>query len=75
VSPKDKKHNRGIELKFNTFSASALAAGEETASYSGCINHVEWLPGTHWREDWVGPRVSLNAMSKRKSLTLLGIKP
>jgi hypothetical protein len=43
---------------------------------SGQIN-PPWRkdPGTHWIGGWVGPTAGLNAVDKRKKLTLLGIEP
>jgi hypothetical protein len=45
------------------------------------VSFTPWLlypreraPGTHWIGGWVDPRVSLDDMEERKSLTLPGLK-
>jgi hypothetical protein len=35
----------------------------------------EQFPRTHWKEGWVGPRASLDAVEKRKIFPLPGINP
>jgi hypothetical protein len=50
---------------------SALDGGEWSASRPGCITSTEGAPGTHWIGGWVGPRVVLDAVVKRKIPSLL----
>jgi hypothetical protein len=40
--------------------------GEWSASHPGRFTPKERDPGTHWIGGWVGPRASLDVMSKRK---------
>jgi hypothetical protein len=55
----------------STFS-SVLAGGEWSASHPGRFTPEERAPGTHWIGGWVDPRARLDAVEKRKFLTLLG---
>jgi hypothetical protein len=32
-------------------------------------------PGTHWVGDWLGPRVGMDILERKKFLFLTGIKP
>jgi hypothetical protein len=48
------------------FLTSALDEGEWSASRPGRFTPRESAPCTHWIEGWVGPRVGLDAMEKRK---------
>jgi hypothetical protein len=45
---------------------SALNGGEGSASHPSCFTLRERAPGTHWIGGWVGPRVVLDAVVKRK---------
>jgi hypothetical protein len=45
---------------------SALAGGEWSASYPDHFTPREKAPGTHWIRGWVGLRVSLDTVVKRK---------
>jgi hypothetical protein len=49
------------------FLTLALVGGEWSASRPG-----SFTPGTHWLGGWVGPRVGLDAVKKKKSLVLAG---
>jgi hypothetical protein len=53
---------------------SALDGGEWSASRPGRFTPGERAPGANWIGGWVGPR-GLDAIEKRKSLTLPVIKP
>jgi hypothetical protein len=56
------------------FLTSALAGCEWSASRSCRFIPVERVPAIHWIGDWVGPRVGLNVVEKRKFLTLPGLE-
>jgi hypothetical protein len=43
-----------------------LDGGELSASRPGRFTPREIAPGTHWIEDWVGPRAVLDMVAKRK---------
>jgi hypothetical protein len=45
---------------------SALDGGDWSASSSDHFNPRERVPGTHWIGGWVGPRVVLDVVVKRK---------
>jgi hypothetical protein len=47
---------------------------EWSASCSGRFNAEERAPGTHWIEDWVGPRAGVDDEEKRKFLPLQGLE-
>jgi hypothetical protein len=49
---------------------SALDGGEWSASRPGRFTPKERTPGTHWKGGWVGPRAVLDAVVKRKILSL-----
>jgi hypothetical protein len=57
------------------FLTSALDDGGWSASRSGRFIPGGIATGTYWIGGWVGIRVCLNAMEKRKILVLPGIKP
>jgi hypothetical protein len=50
----------------NTKITSALAVGKWLGSRPCRFNAVEIAPGTHWLLGWVGLRVSMDALEKRK---------
>jgi hypothetical protein len=50
-----------IEVQLQSFLTSVLDEGVLSASHSG-----RFSPGTHWIGGWMGPRVGLNAVAKRK---------
>jgi hypothetical protein len=53
---------------------SALVGGECSASFLGRFNREERAPDSHWTEGWVVPRAGLDAVEKRKFLTLPGLE-
>lgn len=44
-------------------------------SKPGCFTFDERAPGIHWMGGWLDATASLYAVEKRKTLSLLGIKP
>jgi hypothetical protein len=56
------------------FFTSALVGGEMSALRLGRFTPGETAPGTHWIGGWVNPKVSLEDIEKRKSLTLPGLE-
>jgi hypothetical protein len=57
------------------FLTSALDGGEWSASSLGRFTPKEIAVGIHWIRGRVGPRTGLDAVKKRKTLSLLGIEP
>jgi hypothetical protein len=55
------------------FLTSALDGVGRTASRPGRFTPGERAPGIHWTGGWLGLRAGLEAMEKRKILTLPGI--
>jgi hypothetical protein len=64
----------GVDVKFHIFLTSALVGVEWSASRPCRFTPRERAPGTHWIEDWVGPRAGLDAVERRKFLTLPGLE-
>jgi hypothetical protein len=67
-----------MQIQLSTFLTLALDRGEWVASHPGCFIPRKRTIGTHWIGGWVGPRASLDMVSKRKkipSLPLPEIKP
>jgi hypothetical protein len=58
----------GVDVQMHILLTSALG-GERSAS---CPSR--FTPGTHWIRGWVGPRAGLDAVEKRKFLTLPGLE-
>jgi hypothetical protein len=56
------------------FLTSALVGGEWSASRPGRFTPWERAPGTHRIGSWMGPRVALDDMEKRKFLILLWLE-
>jgi hypothetical protein len=56
------------------FFASALGGGEWSTSRPWRYTPGKDPPGIHWIGGWVGPRVGLDAVEKRKFLTLPGLQ-
>jgi hypothetical protein len=56
------------------FLTSALVGGEWTASRPGRFTPELRATGTQWIGDWVGPRVGLDDVEKRKFLTVSGLE-
>jgi len=50
----------------STHSLTALDGGEWSASCPGRFTPRERAPGTHWIGGWVGPRLCLDAVVRRK---------
>jgi hypothetical protein len=63
---------RGVDVKIHVFLTSALVGGERSASRLGRFILGGKAPRTHWRGGWVGLRTGLDAVDKRKFLTLTG---
>jgi hypothetical protein len=51
-----------------SFLTSALVGSEWSASRLGRFAPGEIAPGTHWIGGWMGPRIGLEAVQKRKIL-------
>jgi hypothetical protein len=62
--------NGGVDVQTHIILTSALVKGEWSASCPG----RERAPHTHWIGSWVGPRVGLNDVEKRKFLSLPGLE-
>jgi hypothetical protein len=58
----------GVEEKLHAFLTSALDGGEWSSSRSGRCKPGATHPGTHWIEDWVGPRAGLGAAAKKNPI-------
>jgi hypothetical protein len=58
----------GADVSTHTILTLALAQGEWSASGPGRFTPGEIAPGTHWIGAWVGPRVGVDAVEKRKLL-------
>jgi hypothetical protein len=54
------------------FLTSALGGGEWSDSRPGRFITGDGHPGTHWIGGWVGPRASLNSVSREKYPLLAG---
>jgi hypothetical protein len=59
-----------VDVQSHTFLTSALVWGERSASRLGRFTLGEAAPGTHWVGGWMGPRIGLDDVEKRKILTL-----
>jgi hypothetical protein len=64
----------GVDVYIQVFLTSALVGGEWSASRPSRLTPGEGAPRTHWIGDWVGPRVSLGDIKKRKILPLPRLK-
>jgi hypothetical protein len=53
---------------------AALVGGEWSVSLPGRFTLGERTPSTHWIGGWVGPRVGLDDVEKRKFLNLPGLE-
>jgi hypothetical protein len=53
-----------VDVQTHVILASTLVGGEWSASCPGRFTAGERTPGTHWIEDWVGPRFGLDDMEK-----------
>jgi hypothetical protein len=63
----------GVGIYIHIFLTPALAGGEWSASHPGRFTPEERAPVTHWI-GWVGPRTGMDAVEKRKFLTLPGLE-
>jgi hypothetical protein len=63
-----------MEIQLHAFLTSALDGEEWSASHPGRFTSREKAPGTTWIEAWVGPRVVLDAVVKRKIPSPPGIR-
>jgi hypothetical protein len=64
----------GVDVSIHIFLTSALVGGEWSASRSDRFIPGERAPGTHCIGGWLGLRAGLNAVEKRKFLTLPGLE-
>jgi hypothetical protein len=63
-----------MEVRIHVFLTSALFGIEWFASRPGRFNPEEIALGTDWIRGGVGPRAGLDAVEKRKFLTLPGFE-
>jgi hypothetical protein len=54
---------------------STLVGGEWSASHPGRFTPRETAPRTHWIGGWVGLRIDLDDVERRKILSLPGLEP
>jgi hypothetical protein len=59
-----------VYVQIHIFLTSALVGGEWSTSRPGRFTHGDRTPGTHWTGGWVDLRTGLDALEKRKLLTL-----
>jgi hypothetical protein len=60
----------GVRVYLHAFLTLALDGGEWSASRHGRFTPGERAHGTHWIGGWVGPTAGLDAVAKRKILSL-----
>jgi hypothetical protein len=63
-----------MDVQINIFLTSALVGGEWSASRPYRLTPGERARGTHWIGGWVGTRAGMDAVEKRKFLTLPGLE-
>jgi hypothetical protein len=63
----------GMDVYIHIILTSALAGGEWVSFTPLPVYPRERAPGTLWIGGWVDSRTSLDAVEKRKFLTLLGL--
>jgi hypothetical protein len=63
-----------MKMYGGVFLTSAPVRDEWSASRPSRFTPGESAPGAHWIGGWVGPRVSLDNVEKRKFLTLPGLE-
>jgi hypothetical protein len=68
------KAYEGVDVYIHIFLTSALAGGEWSAARPGRFTPGETAPGTHWIGGCVDLRGGLDAVEKRKFLTLPGLE-
>jgi hypothetical protein len=64
----------GVDVYSHIFLNSALVGGAWSFQARAALPPWERFPGTHWIGGWVGPRVGLDDVEKRKLLTLTGFE-
>jgi hypothetical protein len=68
------KTYEGVDIWPHELLTSALVGGEWSASSPGRITPGEKAPGIHCIGGWMGPRIGLNDVERRKILPLLGLE-
>jgi hypothetical protein len=63
-----------VDVQVHIFFTSALVGGYWSASRPGRVTPEERASSTHWIGGWVGPRVGLEDMEKRKISPLTGFE-
>jgi hypothetical protein len=64
----------GVELFIQVLLSSALVGGEWSASRHGRITPGEGAPSPHYIGGWVGLRIGLDDVERRKILPLPGLE-
>jgi hypothetical protein len=64
----------GVGVLIHAFLTTALVGGERSVSRPDRFTPGDRAPGTRWIGGWVGPRISLEDMEKRKFLNLSGFE-
>jgi hypothetical protein len=62
-----------VDVYIHVFLTSAVVGGEWSASRPGSFTPGDRAPGTHWIGAWVGARTGLDAVEKRRFVTLQGL--
>jgi hypothetical protein len=63
-----------MDVEIHIFFTSALIGVEWWASRPDRFTPKERTPGTHWIAGWMVPRTGLDAVEKKKFLTLPGVE-
>jgi hypothetical protein len=70
------KMHGGVEVQLHAFLTSAVDGDDWSASRPGRFTPGERIPGNHWIGSWVGLRIGLDTVPKRKENQLpSGIEP
>jgi hypothetical protein len=64
----------GVDVQIRVFLTLALIGGEMSTSRPGRFTAGKGAPGTHFIAGWLGPRIGLDDVEKRKILILLGLE-
>jgi hypothetical protein len=64
----------GVDVEIHIFLTSALNGGEWSATSPGRFTPGEIASSTHWIGGWVGPRIDLEDVERRKILPLPGLE-